>query len=37
MESSGAGGALGSIAASFGFDLSDMQTSDAITPLLYLT
>lgn len=35
MESSGAGGALGSIAASFGFDLSDMQTSDAITPLLY--
>ena len=35
MESSGAGGALGSIAASFGFDISDMQTSDAITPLLY--
>ena len=35
MESSGAGGTLGSIAASFGFDLSDMQTSDAITPLLY--
>ena len=35
MESSGAGGTLGSIVASFGFDLSDMQTSDAITPLLY--
>lgn len=35
MENSGAGGTLGSIAASFGFDLSDMQTSDAITPLLY--
>jgi capsule polysaccharide export protein KpsE/RkpR len=29
------GGTIGSIAASFGFDLSDMQTSDAITPLLY--
>jgi len=35
MENSGAGGTLGSIAASFGFDLSEMQTSDAITPLLY--
>ncbi len=35
MENSGAGGTLGSIAASFGFDLSDMQTTDAITPLLY--
>ena len=35
MESSMSGGTLGSIAASFGFDLSDMQTSDAITPLLY--
>jgi capsule polysaccharide export protein KpsE/RkpR len=35
MENSMGGGALGSIAASFGFDLSDMQTSDAITPLLY--
>ena len=30
-----AGGTLSSIAASFGFDLNDMQTSDAITPLLY--
>lgn len=28
-------GTLGSIASSFGFDLSDMQTSDAISPLLY--
>lgn len=35
MDSSIPGGALGSIASSFGFDLSDMQTSDAITPLLY--
>jgi uncharacterized protein involved in exopolysaccharide biosynthesis len=35
MENSMGGGTLGSIAASFGFDLSDMQTSDAITPLLY--
>ncbi|MBQ6210907.1 MAG: chain-length determining protein [Prevotella sp.] len=34
-ESSIAGGTLGSIASSFGFDLSDMETSDAITPLLY--
>lgn len=30
-----AGGGLSSIAASFGFDLSQMQTTDAITPLLY--
>jgi len=35
MENSGAEGTLGSIAASFGFDLSEMQTTDAITPLLY--
>ncbi len=35
MESSGAEGVLGSLASSFGFDLSNMQTSDAITPLLY--
>jgi capsule polysaccharide export protein KpsE/RkpR len=35
MENSGAGGALSSIASSFGFDLGEMQTSDAITPLLY--
>lgn len=36
MESSmGGGGTLSSLAASFGFDLGNMQTSDAITPLLY--
>lgn len=35
MENSGAGGALSSLASSFGFDLGDMQTTDAITPLLY--
>ena len=35
MDNSLPNGALGSIAASFGFDLSDMQTTDAITPLLY--
>lgn len=35
VENGVAGGALSSIASSFGFDLSEMQTSDAITPLLY--
>lgn len=35
MESAMGGGTLGSIASSLGFDLSEMQTSDAITPLLY--
>lgn len=35
IESSGSGGALGSLASSLGFDLSEMQTSDAITPMLY--
>ena len=35
MENSNPGGALSSLASSFGFDLSTMQTSDAITPLLY--
>lgn len=35
MESSGTGGALSSLASSFGFDLGNMQTSDAITPFLY--
>ena len=35
IDNSLSSGTLGSIAASFGFDLSDMQTSDAITPLLY--
>ena len=29
------GGALGSLASSFGIDLNNMQSSDAITPLLY--
>ena len=35
MSSPLSGGTLGSIASSFGFDLGDMETSDAITPLLY--
>lgn len=35
MGNNMANGTLGSIASSFGFDLSEMQTSDAITPLLY--
>ncbi len=35
METSMTGGTLSSIASSFGFDLGDMQTTDAITPLLY--
>ena len=35
MESSLGGGTLGTIASAFGFDFGDMQTSDAITPLLY--
>lgn len=35
MDNSGTSGTLGSLAASFGFDLSEMQTTDAITPLLY--
>ena len=34
-EGSMSGGTLGSIASSFGIDLGDMQTSDAINPLLY--
>jgi len=36
-ELGGAGtkGTLSSLASSFGFDLSEMQSSDAITPLLY--
>ena len=29
------GGTIGSIAANFGIDINDMQTTDAITPLLY--
>lgn len=35
MESLGSSGMLSNLASSFGFNLSDMQTSDAITPLLY--
>lgn len=35
VDNSMAGGTLSSIASSFGFDLGNMQTSDAITPLLY--
>ena len=35
MENGMGSGTLGSLAASFGIDLSNMQTSDAITPLLY--
>ena len=35
VESSGTAGALGSLASSFGLDLSELQTTDAITPLLY--
>lgn len=34
-ENSMSGGAIGSIASTFGLDLGEMQTSDAITPLLY--
>lgn len=35
VDNPASGGGLSSIAASFGFDLSEMQTTDAITPLLY--
>ena len=35
IDNSMSGGALGSIASSFGFDLSNMQTTDAIYPMLY--
>ena len=35
VESSSPSGTLGTLASSFGFDLSDIQSSDAITPLLY--
>ena len=34
-SSSKTGGSLGTLASSFGIDLSRMQTNDAITPLLY--
>lgn len=36
-ESSLSGGTLSSIASSFGFDLGNMQSADAINPLLYPT
>ncbi len=35
VESSSVNGNLSSIASSFGIDLNDMQTNDAITPYLY--
>lgn len=35
INTSGAGGVLGSLASSFGIDFSQMETSDAITPMLY--
>ena len=35
LENSSPGSALSSIASSFGLDLGNMQTSDAITPILY--
>ncbi|MBQ2210724.1 MAG: chain-length determining protein [Prevotella sp.] len=35
IESSLGKGTLSSIASSFGFDIGEMQTTDAITPLLY--
>lgn len=35
LDQPSVGGSLSSIASSFGFDLSDLQSSDAITPLLY--
>ena len=34
-ENQSSGGALSSLASSFGFDLSNVQSNDAITPLLY--
>lgn len=35
VESPISGGALGSLASSFGFDLSNIESTDAISPLLY--
>ncbi|MCR4809075.1 MAG: chain-length determining protein [Prevotella sp.] len=35
MGGAASGGTLGSIASAFGFNIGDMQTTDAITPLLY--
>lgn len=34
-EGPAVGGSLSSLAASFGFDMADMQSTDAITPLIY--
>lgn len=35
INNSSDGSALGALASNFGFDLSEMETSDAITPMLY--
>lgn len=35
LGNSGANGSLGAVASSFGIDLTHVQTTDAITPLLY--
>lgn len=35
VETAVSGGALGSLASTFGFDLSGMQSTDAISPMLY--
>lgn len=35
IETASVGGSLSSIASTFGIDLNDMQTTDAITPFLY--
>ena len=35
VENTMTGGALGSLASTFGFDLSGMQSTDAISPMLY--
>ncbi len=35
VESSSSSGAIGSLASSLGFDMSQLKSSDAITPLLY--
>ena len=35
MENPMSGGTLGSLASSFGFDLSNLESTDAISPLLY--
>lgn len=34
-NSSGIGGTLGTLASSFGFDIGNMETTDAINPMLY--